>query len=101
MYKIKFMDDKPMTVSLGLSGRVPSNSTTIVHPDGTKLYLVPQISEKSAGELIVLQSKFDKSKKTVKYLQYGYIEHVIDTTDPDMFLLIMNDFGEWHKNLFF
>lgn len=98
MYKIKFMDDKPMTVSLGNRG-VPANSTTIMHPDGTKVYLIPQTSAKNALELIVLQSKFDKSVKTVKYLQYGYIEYVIDSGDPDMFLLIMEDFGEWHKSL--
>lgn len=96
MYKVKFMDDKPFTVSLGQRS-VPNGSTKVVHPDGTTVYLVPQSTAKTATELLVLQSKFDKSKKTVKYLQYAYVEYVLDISDPDMFLMIMEEFGEWHK----
>lgn len=98
MYKIKFKDDKPFTVSLGLRS-IPNSSTKVLHPDGTPIYLVPQNSEKNAISLIMMQSKFDKTKKSVKYLQYAYVEHVLDCADPDMFLLILEDFGEWHKSI--
>lgn len=100
MYKIKFKDDRPFTVSLGLRS-IPNGSQKVLHPDGTPIYLVPQNSAENATELITMQSKFDKTKKSVKYLQYGYVEHVLDCSDPDMFLLILEDFGEWHKSINF
>lgn len=100
MYRIKFKDDRPFTVSLGLRS-IPNGSTEVVHPDGTSIYLIPQVSEKNASELITLQSKFDKTKKSVKYLQYAYIEYVLDISDPDMFLMIMEDFGEWHTRIMY
>ncbi len=100
MYNIKFKDDKPFTVSLGLRS-IPNGSQEVLHPDGTSIYLVPQNSEKNAIELIALQSKFDKTKKSVKYLQYAYVEHVLDISDPDMFLMIMEEFNEWHKGINF
>lgn len=98
MYEIKYMDDKPYTVSLGLR-TIPNGSTKVIHPDGTAVYLVPQVSVRNANEMLALQSKLDKAKNSVKYLQYAYVEYVLDISDPDMFLMIMEDFGEWHKHI--
>lgn len=98
MYTLKFMDDKPCIVTLGHRG-IPANGTPVQHPDGTTIYLVPQDTHKHANEMIVLQSKFDASAKTAKYLQYGYIEYILDVSDPDMFLLVMEEFGDWHNQL--
>lgn len=98
MYKIKYKGDLPYTASLGKRG-VPSGSTEVLHADGTKVYIVPQTSAASAAEMLVLQSKFDGITADMKYLQFAYVEHILDCDDPDMFLLILEDFKEWHKKI--
>ena len=97
--KLKFKDDLPRTVSLGIR-KIPADAIEVHHPDGTPIYLVPQQHSAAATELIIMQSKFDKSKKSAKYLEYGYTEHILDTEDANMFQLMMFEFSDWHTKLF-
>lgn len=95
--EIKFKDGIPRMVSLGKRVK-PANSTIVECSDGTKLYLI-ETDYETAIQNLFLNSSTALKNEDAKYFQYAYCEHILDTYDTDMFMLIMDDFHEWHKQL--
>lgn len=92
MYYIKFKDDKFLVPTLGKRA-VPVGSIEVKHPDGTSIYLY----EASQTDALMAVSRLSKlSFEDAKYYEYAYTEHILDPDHPDMFLLMLDDFKNWH-----
>lgn len=100
MYKLAFKDGIAKYATMG-NRRVPRNAQTITHPDGTTIYIVTATNERMATEQIVLQSKFDQSKVSAPYLHYAYTQEILDMENPDMFMLVLFEYDEWHKQILY
>lgn len=100
MMNIKFKDGKPKFANLGRR-MIPKNAEIIIHPDGTKLYIMDSPSEKSAIDSLVITSKFNKNKEDSPYLTYLYSEYILDLDEPDekTFFMLMDDFNNWWKHI--
>lgn len=93
MYYVKFNDNNYAIPTLGKRA-IPVGSIEHTHPDGTKIY-VYTASQKDALLAITRLSKLCGVDE--KYYEYAYNEFILDIGHPDVFLLSLEPFSQWHK----